>query len=107
MVAFLGLARNAAELGRAEPQSVTIPRKAEISFIDLVDGRAYNATVLLSLSGPEFGHVERLEKLPEGVQPAITLEELNAAEETIRKDARVLALAKEVGVEPHQLCAVS
>lgn len=109
MLKFLGIAQSVAELGKVQPEAVTIPRKAEASFVDLGTGRAYNADVVLLLSvegGSSGGHVERMEKLDEGVQPAITLEELNAAEDIIRKDARVLALAKDVGVEPHQLFAV-
>ncbi len=70
--------------------------------------------------------METLDKLPEGVQPQISVEELLLCEDIIRADERVQKLAKEVGksaefvvnpcdvsdciihcigVEPHQLCA--
>lgn len=104
VIKFLGIATSVAQIGKVQPEAVTIPRKAEVSFVDLSTGRAYNSVVVLTFEG---GHVEFVEKLGEGVQPSITLEELNDAEDIIRKDARVLALAKEVGVEPHQLFAVS
>ena len=38
-----------------------------------------------------------MEKLPEGVQPQISVEELLLCEEIIRKDERVIKLAAEVG----------
>ena len=41
--------------------------------------------------------VESINKLPEGTQPQISVEELAKAEETVKADARVQALAKEVG----------
>lgn len=41
--------------------------------------------------------VENINKLPEGTQPQISVEELAKAEETVKADARVQALAKEVG----------
>lgn len=41
--------------------------------------------------------VENVYKLPEGTQPQISVEELAKAEEIVKADARVHALAKEVG----------
>ena len=68
--------------------------------------------------------VESLLKLPEGTQPQISPAELLACEDIVRKDARVQALAKQVGklilhsltlepvthfphagIEPHQIYA--
>ena len=69
--------------------------------------------------------VDTIDKLPEGIQPQISVEELLLCEDIIRADERVLKLAKDVGmylscslckglsltvtsllgVEPHQLFA--
>jgi primary-amine oxidase len=38
--------------------------------------------------------------LEEGVQPPISVHELGAAEEIIRKDPRVQKLAAEIGISP-------
>lgn len=55
---------------------------------------AYNVTV--AFEGTEWV-VDTLEKLPEGTQPQISVEELVAAELAVREDKKVRALAKEVG----------
>jgi len=44
-----------------------------------------------------------MEKLPEGTQPQISVEELIKAEVAVRSDERVQALAKEVGILPEQI----
>jgi primary-amine oxidase len=51
--------------------------------------------------------VEKMTKLPVGVQPQITVQELLMAEETIRADERVIKLAAEVGVyNPYLYCSL-
>jgi hypothetical protein len=56
----------------------------------------YNAIVTLNgAEGP--WNVESLLKLPEGAQPQISPGELLACEDIVKNDARVQALAKEVG----------
>ena len=57
---------------------------------------AYNAIVTLH-SAEGSWNIERLLKLPEGTQPQITPGELLACEAIVKNDARVQALAKEVG----------
>ncbi|KDQ52495.1 hypothetical protein JAAARDRAFT_198143 [Jaapia argillacea MUCL 33604] len=81
---------------------VPITRKAEVDFIDVLAGDAYVAIV--TLNGAKW-ELESLEKLPEGTQPQISPEELLACEAVVRADPRVQALAREVGVEPHQIFA--
>lgn len=56
-----------------------------------------NYNVVLSLIGPGKWNVETLEKLPEGVQPQISVEELIAAEQIVRNDPKVQELARAVG----------
>ena len=55
---------------------------------------AYNT--ILSLKGQDWV-VDTLEKLPEGVQPQISVEELLLCEEIIRADERVIKFAADVG----------
>lgn len=55
---------------------------------------AYNA--ILSLKDAQW-ELDTLEKLPEGVQPQISVEELLLCEKIIREDKRVQKLAADVG----------
>ena len=55
---------------------------------------AYNAIV--SLHGQDWV-VDTLDKLPNGVQPQISVEDLQSCEEIIKRDERVIKLAAEVG----------
>ncbi|THG96534.1 hypothetical protein EW026_g5317 [Hermanssonia centrifuga] len=120
VLAFLGIPL---ATGKEPEHTQTIVRKAEVDFVDAVIGNAYNSVLALKEGNWE---VETLDKLPEGVQPQISVEELLLCEDIIRADERVQKLAKEVGksaeffvnpcdvsdciihcigVEPHQLCA--
>ena len=54
----------------------------------------YNA--VLALNNGEWD-VESLDKVPEGSEPQITVEELTMCEVIVRNDPKVQALAKEVG----------
>ncbi|KIJ66507.1 hypothetical protein HYDPIDRAFT_86968 [Hydnomerulius pinastri MD-312] len=86
-----------------KPEAPTeIIRKAESDFLDVVNGGCYNA--ILSLKNGEW-EVDTLELIPDHSEPQITVEELTECELIVRRDPRVQALAKEVGVEPHQICA--
>ncbi|KAK0481341.1 copper amine oxidase [Armillaria novae-zelandiae] len=77
-----------------------IIRKAEVDFLDVVNGDAYN--VILALDGGKW-NVESLDKLPEGTQPQISVQELVACETIVKSDARVQQLAREVGVLPEKI----
>jgi len=44
-------------------------------------------------------------QLPDGVEPQITPEELNAADQAVREDANVIRLAAEVGVAASEIRA--
>lgn len=84
-----------------------------------ISSDSYNTILALKDGAWE---VISLDKLPDGVQAQISVEELLMCEDIIRKDERVIKLAKDVGkpayplasygctdafsgVEPHQLCA--
>ncbi|KAH9895668.1 copper amine oxidase [Cubamyces lactineus] len=99
VLAYLGIPLQSGE--KPEP-ATEIVRKAEVDFVDAVTGDAYNT--ILSLNGQDWV-VDSLDKLPEGVQPQISVEELLLCEEIIRADERVIQLAAEVGVKPEQLHA--
>ena len=64
------------------------------ALTELISRNAYN--VIVALKGQDWA-VETLDKLPEGVQPQISVEELLLCEEIIRADERVVKLAAEVG----------
>ncbi|KAL1742027.1 copper amine oxidase [Schizophyllum fasciatum] len=85
--------------GEPEPPSPII-RQAEVDFLELAAGRSYNA--VLSLSDGQWT-VDTLDLLPEGTQPQISVQELVAAEKTVKADKRVQELAKAVGIETDQM----
>ncbi|KAI0029007.1 peroxisomal copper amine oxidase [Vararia minispora EC-137] len=87
-----------------EADKVPLIRRAEVDFIDVVNGDSYNTIVALDAATEKWS-VETITKLPEGQQPQISPEELIACEEIVRNDPHVQALAKEVGIEPHQIFA--
>ncbi|KAI5116906.1 hypothetical protein M0805_000801 [Coniferiporia weirii] len=98
VLAFLRIPLKTGEQpGNAPPVLI---RRAESDFIDLVTGDAYN--IVLSFKDDKWV-VDGIEKLPEGTQPQISVEELSQAEEIVKKDERVIALAKAVGVSAEQI----
>jgi len=78
----------------------TIIRKAEVDFLDVVTGDAYNAVI--AFKDPKWT-IETFEKLPEGTQPQISVQELIRCEEIVKKDPTVQKLAKDVGILPEQI----
>ncbi|KAK0473120.1 copper amine oxidase [Armillaria novae-zelandiae] len=80
VLAYLGICLT---LGGQPEAPTPIIRKAEVDFLDVVNGDTYN--------------------LPEGTQPQISVQELVACEAIVKSDARVQQLAKEVGVLPEQI----
>ncbi|KIK71526.1 hypothetical protein GYMLUDRAFT_149303 [Collybiopsis luxurians FD-317 M1] len=87
--------------GKQPEASVDIVRKAEVDFLDVVNGHSYNAIV--SLNSESKWSVDTLEKLAEGVQPQISVEELIRCEEIVKANKKVQELAKAVGVLPEQI----
>lgn len=64
----------------------------------------YTFNVLLDFEDNNWT-VRTFIQLPEGVQPQITPEELNRADEAVRKDPNVIKFAAEVGVTASQIRA--
>ena len=60
---------------------------------------AYNTVLALDGASGKWG-VEIFEKLPGGVQPQISPEELLACEKIVRDDPQVRKLAKDIGTSP-------
>lgn len=77
-----------------------LERTIDISIIDEVTGRAFDAVVLLEGSS---GKVTQWIALAEGVQPSLTAEELSVAEELCRDSPLVVELCKQVGVSREQI----
>ncbi|KAH9847764.1 peroxisomal copper amine oxidase [Lenzites betulinus] len=99
VLAYLGIPLLSGE--KPEP-ATPIVRKAEVDVTDRTISAAYNSIV--TLHGQDWV-VDVVDKLPEGVQPQISVEELLLCEEIIRADERVIKLAADVGVKPEQLHA--
>ncbi|KAF8899406.1 peroxisomal copper amine oxidase [Infundibulicybe gibba] len=85
--------------GQPEPQT-TIVRKAEVDFLDVVNGRSYN--VILSFQNSKWT-VDTFELLPGTVHPQISVEELIDCERIVRGNAQIQKLAKDVGILPEQI----
>lgn len=87
--------------GGAASQSTfgKLQRQFWVNVVDVVKGDAYEilATLDRGIS------LTSIEKLSEGTQPSLTIEELCLAEEACRKDERVLKAAAAVGVTAEQL----
>jgi len=64
----------------------------------------YAFNVLLDLEDNNWT-VRTFSQLPDGVEPQITPEELNQADEAVRRDANVIKFAAEVGVIASQIYA--
>ncbi|KAI0044568.1 hypothetical protein FA95DRAFT_1562098 [Auriscalpium vulgare] len=103
VLAHLGIPLSVGERVKEEDK-VEIVRKAEVDFIDVIAGDAYNAFVALEANTGTWS-VEKIDKLPEGTQPQLSPGELLACEEIVKNDPGVQQAAKAVGVEPHQIFA--
>ncbi|KAI0313101.1 copper amine oxidase [Amylostereum chailletii] len=103
VLAHLGIPLAPGEEVKKEDK-VPIVRKAEVDLVDVVTGGAYNSIVVLDSATGKW-NVESFDKLPEGVQPQLSPEELLTCEQIVKKDPQVVKLAKDVGVEPHQIYA--
>ena len=73
-----------------------------LSCLTAWDRHAFN--VLLDLKDNKWT-VRSFTQLPDGVEPQITPEELNQADEAVRKDANVIKFAAEVGIDASQISA--
>ncbi|KAF8530017.1 copper amine oxidase [Hysterangium stoloniferum] len=100
VLAYLGIPIVTGE--KPEVLDKDLIRKAELDFIDLVTGDAYD--VILAFKGEDW-IVETITKLPEGTQPQISVQELAGAELAVRNDPQIQKLAAEIGLKPEQIYA--
>ncbi|QRW02902.1 primary-amine oxidase [Ceratobasidium sp. AG-Ba] len=99
VLAQLGI-RSAPDAHPGPPMHIT--RKAHVDIIDVVSGFCWLAHLSL-LEGK--WNIDNAEKLPEGRQPQISINELVQAADVVRADERVQKLAADVGVTPDQIFA--
>jgi primary-amine oxidase len=99
VLASLGIALTPGGKPEAPRQII---RKAEADLLDVVTGDSYNVVVAFK---DQKWEVEALDKLPEGAEPQISVEELNQCEEIVQRDPTVQKLAKDVGILPEQIFA--
>jgi len=85
----------------ASEKPTPIVRKAEVDFLDIVNGVSYNCILSLNTDGSWV--VASFEKLADGIHPQISVEELIECEKIVRKDKKVLQIAKDIGIEPDQI----
>ncbi|KAF8910178.1 peroxisomal copper amine oxidase [Gymnopilus junonius] len=99
VLAYLGIPLAPGE----KPESpVPIVRKAEVDYIDIVNGGAFN--VILTLKEDGKWEVESLTRLAEEFHPQISPEELLACEVVVRNNPTIQKLAADVvSVLPHQI----
>lgn len=89
--------------GPAPNYASPLTRHFYAHFADLVTGRAYEA--LVDVEDVDNVKIVSVEQLEEGVQPALTMEELVMTEDAIRSDERVIKAAAEVGIKPEEIFA--
>jgi primary-amine oxidase len=98
VLAFLGIALTP---GGKPAVPTQIIRKAEADFLDVVTGDSYN--IVVAFKDAKWD-VETLDKLPEGAEPQISVEELTQCEEIVKRDLTVQKLARDVGWCPDVIC---
>ncbi|KAG9039037.1 hypothetical protein FRB95_012748 [Tulasnella sp. JGI-2019a] len=86
----------------AEKSTKPLPRRADADFVDPVEGNSYHVALTLDRQKATW-IVDSVDKLPETVQPNITLEELIGCVDVVRSDADVIRFAAEVGILPEQI----
>ncbi|SCZ97604.1 BZ3500_MvSof-1268-A1-R1_Chr4-3g07289 [Microbotryum saponariae] len=100
VIAYLGISTSPTDVSPVS-SGVMPKRRAEAALIDTLTGDVYVLTAEIVAGTKAI--VEKVEKLPEGVQPAITNEEMTQSEEVVRNDPEVIRLCAEVGVKKEQI----
>ncbi|GAA5977320.1 hypothetical protein JCM21900_004357, partial [Sporobolomyces salmonicolor] len=103
VIAYLGLATSPTDF-TPNKTSVRPARRAEGQLIDTLTGDAYTLSCVFPQEGGK-PTLDGFEKLPVGVQPALTLEELDETEQVVRNDPEIIRLCAEVGVSQAQIRA--
>ncbi|GAA5836765.1 hypothetical protein JCM9279_007655 [Rhodotorula babjevae] len=101
VVAFLGLPVSPTDF-KPFKSGVRPARRAEAHLIDCLTGDVFVAICTFPLGGGK-PTLDSVEQQPKGVQPAITMEELDESEQVVRNDPEVIRLCAEVGVSADQI----
>lgn len=95
VIAYLGLPTSPTDF-TPNKTGVRPARRAEAHLIDVLTGDFYVAACTFPREGSR-PTLDGVEKMPKGVQPAITMEELDEAEQVVRNDPEIIRLCAEVG----------
>ncbi|KAG8834242.1 hypothetical protein FRC17_009318 [Serendipita sp. 399] len=99
VLSILGMMPTPGALSESPP---ALRRCAEVDFINLLDGLTHNVVLVYE----DSNWVLKMHTiLSEDVHPQITPEELNEADEAVRRNPEVIKLAADIGVTPEQLHA--
>ena len=101
MIAYLGIATSPSDVNPTK-SGVKPARRAEASVIDTVTGDVHTLSCVIN---GQTAEVDSYEQQPEGVQPAITMQELVDSENVVRNDPEVIRLCAEVGISKEQILA--
>ncbi|PPQ79394.1 hypothetical protein CVT25_002664 [Psilocybe cyanescens] len=99
VLAYLGIPLGPGEKAEAPTKII---RRAEVDFLDVVNGRAYNAVLSLNDETSQW-EVDAFTLLDEQFHPQISVEELIACEVVVKNNPVIQALAADVGVLPEQI----
>jgi len=104
VLAYLGIPLTPSDL---TPYKTDIrpERRAEGHLIDCLTGTAYELSCVFPPSSAEKPFLASFKQLPVGVQPAVTLEELDETEEVVCNHPEVIRLCEEVGVKKEEIRA--
>ena len=101
VIAFLGLPVSPTDF-KPFKSGVRPARRAEAHLIDCLTGDVFVAVCTFPLGGGKPS-LDSVDQQPKGVQPAITMEELDESEQVVRNDPEVIRLCAEVGVSADQI----
>ncbi|GAA5853327.1 hypothetical protein JCM8547_000285 [Rhodosporidiobolus lusitaniae] len=101
VIAYLGLPVGPTDF-TPNRSGVRPARRAEAHLIDVLTGTVYVASCTYPVGGGR-PTLDTVEQQPDGVQPAITMEELDESEQVVRNDPEVIRLCAEVGVSADQI----
>ncbi|GAA6030894.1 hypothetical protein JCM8097_008924 [Rhodosporidiobolus ruineniae] len=101
VIAFLGLPVSPTDF-TPNKTGVRPARRAEAHIIDTLTGTTYEASCTFAAGGGK-PTIDTVVELPNGTQPAITMEELDESEQVVKNDPEVIRLCEEVGVSKDQI----
>ncbi|GAA6046717.1 hypothetical protein JCM3770_003132 [Rhodotorula araucariae] len=101
VIAYLGLPTHPTDFS-PKKSGIRPARRAEAHLIDCLSGDVFVACCTFPQGGGK-PTLDSIELQPKGIQPAITMEELDESEQVVKNDPEVIRLCAEVGVSPEQI----